>query len=205
MQIQEVGNVTKRAKWMQCPNVETEYPGLAYIYPLGELIVAKTRDAHHDVLGDQAKNSYTIFNNQGQKVFVAVRDKTWKKFTLKIYNNYGNEVIEVKRPFRLCLSQVLVWAPPGHFAGSVEQDGCNKFTVKNQNGRSVLKIRSSSVRFAYDIRYVCGIEAIGVIRKPWPDQTLAVKNFGVSFPMELDVRDKAVLLGACFLIGCLKY
>lgn len=193
---------------MPCPSdVDETFPGLAYIYPLDELIVAEARDALHDVIGDQAPISYTIFNNQGQKVFVAVRRKKWKRFTIKIYNHYGNEVIEVIRPFHLCWNRVLVWAPPGHFAGSVEQL-CNKFRVKNESGREVLFIRKSQGIFGlvYNIRYVCGVEPIGVVRKQCSAaDALNVTNYGVTFPVQLDVQDKAVLLGACFLIGCLKY
>lgn len=36
----------------------------------------------------------------------------------------------------------------------------------------------------------------GIIKEFYTD----ADNFGISFPMDLDIRMKAVLLGACFLI-----
>lgn len=36
----------------------------------------------------------------------------------------------------------------------------------------------------------------GLLREAFTD----ADNFGISFPMDLDVRMKAVMLGACFLI-----
>ncbi|CAB3255113.1 unnamed protein product [Arctia plantaginis] len=191
---------------MTCPNVDTEYPGLAYLCPLDEIIVTQARDALHDIIGDRARISYTIFNNRGQKIFIAVRIKGCRKFTIKVYNIYGNEVIEVRRPFALCVNRVLVWAPPGNFVGSVKQL-CNKYAVTNDSGVKVLNIRiQRPLKLIYNIRYVCGVEPIGVIKQHWDlPQVGGVKNFGVSFPVQLNVQDKAVLLGACFLIGCLKY
>lgn len=46
--------------------------------------------------------------------------------------------------------------------------------------------------------------SVGRISKQWTGfikETLTdADNFGINFPMDLDVRMKAVLLGACFLI-----
>lgn len=211
MQFNKTKSLEKKKSWMSCPNVDTEYPGLAYLCPLDEIIVTEARDALHDLLGDSAQISYTIFNNRGQKIFIAVRIQGCRKFTIKVYNIYGNEVIEVKRPFALCFNRVLVWAPPGNFVGSVKQR-CHKYAVRNESGVTILNIRMQGpLELVYNIRYVCGLEPIGVIKQKWNlpkvghDVGQDVKNFGVSFPGQLNVQDKAVLLGACFLIGCLKY
>lgn len=53
---------------------------------------------------------------------------------------------------------------------------------------------------------ICGKDgnSVGRISKQWTGfikETLTdTDNFGINFPMDLDVRMKAVLLGACFLI-----
>lgn len=41
----------------------------------------------------------------------------------------------------------------------------------------------------------------GLLREAFTD----ADNFGIQFPMDLDVRMKAVMLGACFLIVSLMY
>ncbi|KAJ0171177.1 hypothetical protein K1T71_013376 [Dendrolimus kikuchii] len=191
--------------WMPCPQNEIDLPGLAYFSPLDELIIARKKDALHDVIGKKG-TGYTIFNKNGQKVFLAVQEQRCKKFDLKIFNIYGNEVIEVKKPFKCCFNSVLVWAPPGNFVGSVKQvKSCkNTFIVKNNVGEIVLKLKANGLfHFVYQI--MLADEKIGTVNK-WRNAEVGnVKQFGITFPVDLNVTDKAVLLGACFLIGFLKY
>lgn len=192
-------------KWMSCPEESTEFPGLAYLHPLDELIVAEVRENLHNIINSSGKG-YTIFNKDGEKVFLAIEQSRHKKFDLKIFNFYGNEVIQVKKPYKLCLNRVLVWAPPGHYIGSVEQNIlCKNFLVKNRMGKSVLKIKSRGlVQYVFDI--ITKEEKIGEIKDQWVlSEVLDVNHFGVSFPRDMGVGDKALLLGGCFLIGCLKY
>ncbi|KOB71622.1 putative phospholipid scramblase [Operophtera brumata] len=206
MKTREITNSTRTSKWMQCPSTKTEFPGLAYIYPLNELIIVEEKDALHDVIGTPGI-CYTIFNNQGQKVFLAVQDRRCKTFDVKIFNYYGNEVIQVKRLYKLCLNKALVWAPPGNFAGSVNEVKryVNTYLVKNKDGEVVLMIKAQGL-FQYVYSILSGDEEVGIVKKHWGiAAVLSVNNFGISFPVGADVTDKAVLLGACLLIGCLKY
>ncbi|XP_028165131.1 phospholipid scramblase 1-like [Ostrinia furnacalis] len=192
-------------KWMSCPRIDTEHPGLAYFCPLNELIVAKKLDALHKVIGKKGIG-YTIFNNEGQKIFLAVREKSCRRFQVKIFNYYGNEVIEIKKP-KYCVNKVHVWAPPGNFVGYVKQvNPCaNTFLVKNREKQVVLKIKAPCFfGGVYDV--LSRDELVGTMKKQWNVEALVnYDNFGVSFPVEMEVGDKAVLLGACFLIGYLKY
>ncbi|KAF9414838.1 hypothetical protein HW555_007371 [Spodoptera exigua] len=197
--------------WMECPQLPDDCidnPGLAFIYHLDELIVTEERDDLHDIIGSNGI-AYTIFNSVGQKVFLAVLKKNFRNFNIKIFNNYGNEVINVEKPFTWWTKKVLVWAPPGNFVGSVhERSKCfSSYTVKNREGTKVLKIRSARVgRYVYKIYLVLEGHAIGIVSQQFPSaEILNTKNFGISFPAELNVNDKAVLLGACFLIGFYKY
>lgn len=194
-------HVAETTKWMPCPTNDAEIPGLAYILPLDQLIVAERIDKLHEIIGSRGIR-YTIFNNEGEKVFLAVQERRCKKFGLKIFNLYGNEVIEVQKRYKLCLNSILVWAPPGHFVGSVvEGRSCGKtFWVKNREGKVVLKIKAERC-LVYDI--ISRDVVVGKIMKNF--QILDLVNFGVTFPVHLDIGDKAVLLGASFLIACLKY
>lgn len=190
-----------RAKWMSCPGDLTSFPGLTYILPLNQLIIAEKLDKLHEIIGKQG-NRYTIYNNQGEKVFLAVQERQCKKFDIKIFNFYGNEVIQVQRLYKLCINRISVWAPPGNFVGSVvEGRSCvQTFWVKNRKGKNVLKIKPK--RFlVYDIISKDGV--VGEVMTNCP--VLDMKNFGVSFPVDLDVGQKAVLLGASFLIAYLRY
>lgn len=51
--------------------------------------------------------------------------------------------------------------------------------------------------------------AVGRISKKWTglvqEMFTDTDNFGISFPMDLDVKMKAVMIGACFLIVSLSF
>lgn len=196
-------------KWMECPNLDNvKYPGLAYIHILDELIVAEKRDRLHSLIADENSIGYTVFNKEGEKVFLGTLKRQYRKFLLKFYNNYGNEVIEVKKPRSwLFNATVMVSAPPGHFVGSVVQSKpCFKtFFVNNKHGKKILKITShKKFKYKYEIQSMEG--KIGVIMKEWRLKDVRdVNNFGVTFPTNLACGVKATLLGACFLIGFSKY
>ncbi|XP_073958648.1 phospholipid scramblase 1-like [Choristoneura fumiferana] len=198
-----------KEKWMACPVDFVEFPGLAYIYHLNELIISKKLDALHECFG-KIELGYTIYNKNGEKVFLAVRYHLDQTFLMKIFNHYGNEVINIKisKPSAWFCNKALVWAPPDNYVGAVEQRPtikdkftfADKFLVKNSQNEVVLDIIANGVNnFVYSLNS-CG-EEVGVIMEKWGGG----KNFGVSFPEDLRVGDKAVVLGACFLIGCLKY
>lgn len=199
-------HVSGKLQWMPCPKNEIDFPFLAYLCPLDELIVARKKDTLHNVISKSGVG-YTLYNRSGQKVFLAVQEQRCRKFDLNIFNVYGNEVIVVKKPWKCCANTVYVWAPPGNFVGSVIQTKPykNTFTVENDTGKEILKIKSKGLmRFVYQI--MLANENIGTVSNEWRiAEVRNVKHFGISFPVNMNVMDKAVLLGACFLIGFLKY
>ncbi len=108
-----------------------------------------------------------------------------------------------------------VTAGNGETLGTVEQEWSvliPVFRVKDAHGKVVLRIKGpfltcsccgSDVEFKVlspgeDEREVGVItkQWSGFLREGWSDSD----NFGVSFPVDLDVRMKATLLGAVFLI-----
>ncbi|XP_023945770.2 phospholipid scramblase 2-like [Bicyclus anynana] len=190
-----ISNGVKKEDWMPCPKDEVNYPGLAYLCPLGELIVAEEPDTLHSLIGLK-DISYTIYNNEGQKVFLAVK-KGQYKFVIKIYNYYGNEIIEVQKPSE-CVNKALIWAPPGNFVGSVEKTkSCPKtYLVKNHLGEKVLKIKARQYLNNSGFNIFSNGDLIGLISARW--------RYAVSFPIEMDFAIKSILLGACFLISWKK-
>lgn len=103
-------------------------------------------------------------------------------------------------------------APPGNVIGTVEQDWSifsPSFSIKNEAGETVLKIEGPCCTFS-----ICGDvefklmtlegQQVGKISKQWSGFAREMFTdsdfFGINFPGDLDVRMKAVMLGACFLI-----
>ena len=107
-----------------------------------------------------------------------------------------------------------VQSPPGQIVGYVRQD-CTfwnpHFSILDAEEREILTISGTMLalccRWCYDIDFqvatVDGTE-VGRVSKQWSglarEYFTDADNFGIKFPMDLDVRVKAVVLGACFLI-----
>ncbi|TPP58644.1 Phospholipid scramblase [Fasciola gigantica] len=150
-----------------------------------------------------------------------------RAFTMHIHDNMGVQVIRVNRPYKYhcacgffncaecCQDEVEVEAPVGHVIGYVKQvmAGCDiRYHILDKNRSTVLQIRGPSYChcpcFGEDVHFrvtsADGAAEIGRITKQWSNILQEVftdaDNFGVSFPMDLDVHVKATLIGAVFLI-----
>ncbi|OXB63998.1 hypothetical protein ASZ78_014762 [Callipepla squamata] len=111
------------------------------------------------------------------------------------------------------LTQIEVQAPPGTPVGYVVQNWhpcLPKFTIQDEKRMDVLKISGPCVVCSccedvnFEVKSLDEVSNVGRISKQWSgflkEAFTDTDNFGVSFPMDLDVRMKAVMLGACFLI-----
>uniref|UniRef100_A0A8C6TXG9 Phospholipid scramblase n=1 Tax=Neogobius melanostomus TaxID=47308 RepID=A0A8C6TXG9_9GOBI len=173
-------------------------------------------------------NQYEIKNSLGQEIYKAKEKNdcctrnccgSLRKFDLKIKDNQDREVIHLIRPFRCmscwcpcCLQEMEVQAPPGTTIGYVKQDWhpyLPKFSIQGPNKETVLRLEGPC--FAcnccgdvnFELKGKDG-DTIGRISKQWSGLLKEVftdtDNFGIQFPLDLDVKMKAVLMGACFLI-----
>ncbi|XP_045507527.1 phospholipid scramblase 2-like [Colias croceus] len=190
-------NLEPKEEWMTCPNIETDFPGLAYLCDLNKLVVAKKSDALHHLFGD-IHGGYTIYNGEGQKVFLAVEKKVKKKIEIKIYNFYGNEVINLEKPGEYCISRFLICSPPGQFIGSVRKIKClRKFYIKNAQGEIILTMKPRGIFCIYDI-FREDVKIGNVVKKKCV-RNAENNDINIVFPMEMSVEHKSILLGACFL------
>ncbi|XP_058838951.1 phospholipid scramblase 2 isoform X2 [Topomyia yanbarensis] len=215
--------------WMTIPQgIPNCPPGLEYLSSIDQLLVHQKVELLEAFVGFETANKYTVKNTLGQKVYWAVEDTDCctrnccgaaRPFDMKILDFYQNEVLHFNRPLRCqscwfpcCLQTMEVSAPPGNVIGTVEQDWSiftPQFSIKDQTGSTVLKIEGPCCTFS-----ICGdVEfkvvtndgsQVGKISKQWSgfarEAFTDSDHFGINFPMNLDVRVKATLLGALFLI-----
>ena len=147
-----------------------------------------------------------------------------RPFDMKIFDMQQREVIHMSRAFRpcdccccfsCCRHVIEVSSPRGTVVGYVREE-CTickpAFKVENESGDTVLRIQGplctctckcgGSVKFRIQSRD--GEVEVGKISKKWAGLSREfftdADQFGISFPIDLDVRMKAVMLGACFLI-----
>ncbi|CAH8558102.1 unnamed protein product [Schistosoma intercalatum] len=149
-----------------------------------------------------------------------------RPFVLHILNNNNSEVIRAIRPFRCdcypccsclecCQEELEVQSPAGNCIGYVKRvfSGCNlDYHILDSNQSTVLQIHGPSCCFCeclgsdiiFKVTSADGTVEIGRITRKWSNIVQEfftdADNFGVSFPMDLDVKVKAILLAAVFLI-----
>ncbi|XP_045527319.1 phospholipid scramblase 1 isoform X2 [Pieris brassicae] len=216
--------------WMTIPQgLSNCPPGLEYLSLIDQLLIHQKVELLEAFVGFETNNKYTVKNAMGQKVYYAVEDNDCctrtccgpiRPFDMKIMDNFQNEVIHLNRPLACdscwcpCwLQSMEVTSPPGTVIGSIEQEWsifkpC--YVIKNATGEVVLKIKGPVCTFSIcgDVKFNVyskdGETKVGKITKQWSGLAREAFTdsdyFGITFPMDLDVRIKAVLLGACFLI-----
>jgi len=204
-------------------------PGLEYLTQVDQLLCKQKVELLEAFLGCETKNKYKIKNSMGQEIYYAKEDTDCctrnlcgpiRPFDMKIKDNAENEVIHLYRPlncqsclFPCCMQMIEVSSPPGTVIGTVEQEWsmCEpQFVVKDQDGNVALRIEGPFCTFSIcgDVEFKVmspdGSTEVGKISKQWTgllkEAFTDADNFGISFPMDLDVRMKATLIGAMFLI-----
>uniref|UniRef100_A0A670IM50 Phospholipid scramblase n=1 Tax=Podarcis muralis TaxID=64176 RepID=A0A670IM50_PODMU len=179
--------------------------------------------------GFETANKYEIKNAMGQRVYFAAEENdcctlnccgTSRPFTMKILDNVGQEVIELRRPLRCsscccpcCLQELEVHAPPGTPVGYIKQlwDPClPKFAIQNEAQEEILRVVGPCIVCSccedinFEVKSKDEKNNVGRISKQWTgfvrEAFTDADNFGIQFPQDLDVKMKAVMIGACFLI-----
>ncbi|KAM6223869.1 phospholipid scramblase 1-like [Rhynchocyon petersi] len=208
---------------LNCP------PGLEYLTQIDQLLIHQQVELLEILTGFETCNKYEIKNSLGQRIYFAVEDSdccsrnccgSARPLVMKILDNMGREVMTLERPLRCdtcccptCLQEVKVEAPPGVTVGYVTQTWhpcLPKFKIKNEKKEDIFKMSGPCVvcnccgDVDFEIKSVHTKTVVGRISKQWTgilrEAFTDVDNFGIQFPLDLDVKMKAVMLGACFLI-----
>ncbi|KAM8897277.1 phospholipid scramblase 2-like [Spinachia spinachia] len=204
-------------------------PGLEYLTQIDQILIHQKVELLEAFIGFETNNKYEIKNSLGQRIYTAKEKNdcctrnccgSLRSFDMKIKDGMEREVIRLIRPFRCvscwcpcCLQEMEVQSPPGTTIGYVKQDWhpfLPNFSIQGPNKETLLKLEGPC--FAcnccgdvnFELKSKDGDKPIGRISKQWSGLLKEVftdtDNFGIQFPMDLDVKIKAVLMGACFLI-----
>uniref|UniRef100_A0A8C8YX73 Phospholipid scramblase n=1 Tax=Prolemur simus TaxID=1328070 RepID=A0A8C8YX73_PROSS len=203
--------------WVSAPHIPVQPPSaISGIAQLGPSVT-------HTVTpeGTNGNKTYEIMNNQGQRIYFAEERNNWflqclcgssRPFTITIYDNVGRDVIALHKDLR-CSCCWRIEAPPGKIIGYVYQyfhPFFPKFKIKNENKEDIMKIRGPCVFLCHltDLNFnllsMDEERVIGKISKHYPGFVRRLLSngvkFGIQFPYDLDVKMKALILGASFLI-----
>jgi len=221
------GSTTNGAVGGPNPNVS---PGLDLLLGLDGLFVKQNLEMLQIITGWETNNSYDVLTRQGQFLFKALENTdecsrmcggSRRGFDIEIRDFFGREIIHLSREFICCCcvpQSLQVQSPPGCVLGTVEQQRgccCNTFDIRDANGNCLVLEGPTSVActcFGLDVDFMLKAndgQVIGKVAKKWGGfiQEVATNadNFGIAFPQNLDVRMKALLLGATFLIDFMYF
>ncbi|KAK1153259.1 phospholipid scramblase 2-like [Acipenser oxyrinchus oxyrinchus] len=204
-------------------------PGLEYLTQIDQILVHQKVELLEAFIGFETNNKYEIKNSMGQKIYKATEKNdcctrnccgSLRHFNMKITDNNDQEVIHLVRPYKCascwcpcCLQELEVQAPRGTTIGYVVQTWhpfLPKFSIQNASRETVMRVVGPcfACNCCGDINFELKTKdegaSVGRISKQWSGLLKEVftdtDNFGIQFPLDLDVKVKAVLLGACFLI-----
>ncbi|KAJ3086748.1 Phospholipid scramblase 3 [Quaeritorhiza haematococci] len=190
-------------------------PGLEYLLMLDKLMIKQKVEALEVVTNLEMKNKYKIYNAQGQEMFVAKEDgmrrevltlsrpfsctSPWVPFCCLPINTCWLQSMEVRSPLN------------GTVCGSIEQLYSlftPLFAINDEVGTRQLVIEGPSGYICCPCECCTSVDfviranngdQIGIISKKWSgvqELFTDADNFGVSFPVDLAVNLKAVLLAA---------
>ncbi|XP_065180304.1 phospholipid scramblase 1-like [Sycon ciliatum] len=150
-----------------------------------------------------------------------------RSFEMRIVDNLQAEVMIIKRPLR-CTSScyccaswrqfMSVESPPGNTIGYIQAELSfvnPSFLILGPNMEPQLRIQAPCFGHGcctcepkYKVQTLDEQE-IGLIQKKWSgfakEAFTEADNFSINFPMDLDVKVKAVLMGALFMIDFLYF
>lgn len=210
------------------PNFTGVPPGLEYLTQVDQLLVQQKVELLEAFTGFETSNRYKVKNNFGQIIYKAKEDTSCcnrmccgsnRPFDLRILDQSDREVIHLYRPYRCdscwfpCFLQTMEVTASGTRCGSIDQAWsiCKPiFKIRDASGNTVLRIEGPCCTFSicgdvsFDVLSKDGNTHVGRISKKWSglarEMFTDADHFGISFPDDLDVNIKAVLLGAVFLI-----
>ncbi|XP_014440832.1 phospholipid scramblase 1 isoform X3 [Tupaia chinensis] len=216
--------------WMPVPPAHLNCPpGLEYLTLIDTILIHQQVEPLELLTGFETANKYEIRNRLGERIYFAVEYNDCctrnccgysRPFTMKIMDNMRREVIILERPLRCnscfcpcCLQKIEIQAPPGVPIGYISQKWhpyLPKFTIQNEQKEDVMKIIGPCLMCSccgnvdFEIRSLDETTVLGRISKHWSGILKEVftdtDDFGVYFALDLDVKMKAVMIGACLLI-----
>jgi uncharacterized protein YxjI len=188
---------------------------------LDSLVVSQQKEWGEILTGFETRNSYAVSDVSGSSLYLAAEEvgstllrwflKALRPFTVAVLTEDGEVVMRIIRPFRFYFHRAQVVDAKGQSLGVIER----RFSVLRRN-YSVLDSSGAQICHLFGPilhPWTFQIQSNGVeygkITKKWTgllkEGFTDADNFGVTFPAEWNVRVKALLLGAVFLIDFVHF
>ena len=165
--------------------------------------------------GFETKNRYAVQDTSGQQLYWAAEEssviarlllKVLRPFSMHVLSTEGRPVIKTEKPFRFFFHEMRVFNSDGKLLGNIKREFSiltKKISVTDSQGAALYSLFAPILHpWTFTISKD-GAET-GKIVKEWSglgkEAFTDADKFSVSFPQGADADQKAVLLGALFLI-----
>ncbi|XP_007518142.2 phospholipid scramblase 2-like [Erinaceus europaeus] len=209
-------------------------PGLECLSELEKIMIHQKVQLLEVCLCIEKNNKYVLTNSLGEKIYKATENNCFctrmilgycRPFTIKICDLTNQEVITLERPLRCnwlcshgCLQEIKICTPSGILIGYVSQKRhafLRKFTIQDEERKDILRIVGPFFwctcwrDIEYKIKSLDEKIVVGNISKLFSGLIKGLctdySNYAIQFPSGLDVKMKALVIGACFLIDFMFY
>lgn len=188
---------------------------------LNALIVTQKKEWGEILTGFETKNKYAVLDPSGNELFAAVEEggstllrfflKALRPFEINIYTFENKLVLKLKRPFRFYFHELHITDAHGKPLGTIQRRFSllrRIYSVLSISGDEIFQL-FGPILHPWTFLIKKEEQEYGKITKKWSglakEGFTDADNFGITFPATLEVKKKALLLGAVFLIDFVHF
>lgn len=191
---------------------------------VGGLKISQKKEWGEILTGFETRNRYSVMDSWSNPVFEAEEQSGslgalasrfflthLRPFTITLFSENGTALFTIERSFRFYFHRVTVSKANGALLGSVTRRFAlfrRIYTVVDKAGREAFDLFGPILQ-PWTFLIKKQDEELGKIVKKWSglgkEAFTAADNFGIQFPQSLDNDEKALLLGAVFLIDFVHF
>lgn len=192
---------------------------------VSQLVIHQKKEWTEILAGFEGKNRYTVLDSFGNELYSAVETggsllarwflRAWRPFTIEILDRVGQRLLRVERPFRFYYHEASIEDANGRRLGTLRRELSllrriyHVDTAESAGGaHGSFSLYGPLLKpWTFEIRR--GGVAVGTIRKKWSgllkESFSDADNFGIEFDPSFTTDEKALFLGALFLIDFVHF
>lgn len=185
------------------------------------LVISQKKEWGEILSGFETKNKYIVLDPAGNELFAAVEEggstllrlflKALRPFEINIYTLENKLLLNLKRPFRFYFHELHIYDAHGKPLGTIKRRFSflrRIYSVLNISDEELFQL-FGPILHPWTFVIKKQEQEYGKITKKWSglmkEGFTDADNFGVTFPTTLNVKNKALLLGAVFLIDFVHF
>lgn len=197
---------------------------LANLAGANSLIIRQKKEWGEILTGFETKNRYEVLDHLNNPLIEAAEEgdsalatitriflKALRPFTMHLFSPQGTGLFKLTRPFRFYFHELDVCQSNGAPLGKIKRRFAvlrRIYSVIDRNGHEMYELFGPLLH-PWTFKIQKGGQELGKITKKWSglakETFTDADNFGITFPPEIDLSQKAVLLGAVFLIDFVHF